>query len=199
MDEFDVYMAYQRAKSSVTNKGFRTPKDWVKFYTEKLNKPAQENLTRVSKYFSTVWVDINAEMYFECGFSIFKKFSYHQFFDKKIMLLYKQRDKMKKNEYNDMKKSLVKSCKFVKQFMKDHSIEFLKDYCLLTLESRPVIIDHYLKNSVDGYFVTWMIAEKLFHPLDHEVIMPFVSQNYREYFSKLNDNREFLDKIKEKM
>jgi hypothetical protein len=193
-------MAYQTAKANHKKTGFRKPKDWIKHFSEKLPVKTQDTLTRTAKYFTTVWGDIDIVKYFECGFDLFDKFSYHNFFDKKIMLLYIQRDKIKKNEYIDMKKALVNSCKYVKKYLMEKSVSNdLKSYCLLIEDNRPVIIGHYLKNHVDGYFLTWMIAEKLFQPYEFVCLTPFLTKNYRDFFQKLNDERVFLEKLKEKM
>ena len=95
--ELDVYTKFVKARAEFNNRGYRLPKDWVKYYTEKLTKKQQDILLRMSKYFTTVWCDIDMEKYFECGFELYPRLNYHLFFNKNIMELYKRRDKLLKN------------------------------------------------------------------------------------------------------
>jgi hypothetical protein len=199
--EFDVYSKFVKARSQSNSKPYNLPKDWVKFYSEKLTKNAQDNLTRSSKYFTTIWCDIDIEKFMECGFELFPKFSYHLFFNRKILELYKRRDKLVKNEELNMKKGIIESVKFIVPFMKGKEYKNLfNDYCKLTIDNRHVIISHYLKNNVSSYFMAWMIAEGYFevYTNEYEASVPFVIKNYRNLFLKLQNNKSFLNQVKEK-
>jgi hypothetical protein len=198
--EFDIYSIFRKVQAEQFNRGYRLPKDWVKYYTEKLSKNQQEILTRSSKYFSTVWNSINIENYFECGFQLYPKFNFHHFFDKNIMKLYIQKDKNRKNDLRNMKKSLIDSCKFVMLYMKDKKHNhILNDYCKLTNEKIPVIINHYLNNDISNYFLAWMIAEGYVDVYDYRPYVETVIKNYRVMYAKLNEEQEFLEKIKNKI
>jgi len=200
--EFDVYCKLVKVRSETNNKPYRLPKDWVKHFSEKLSTNQQNNLERASKYFTTVWGDIDLVKYFECGFELFPKFSYHLIFNKKIMELYKRRDKLVKNEIKNMKNDIISSIKFVGGFMKDKPhTNLINDYSKFTIENRHVIIDHYLKNKVSSYFLAWMIAEGYFevYTNDYEASVPAVIRNYRSMFNKLQNNKTFLNLIKDKI
>jgi len=200
--EQDVYNKFMKVKSQSNGKPYRLPKDWVKHYSEKLSKNAQDNLTRASKYFTTLWCDIDIEKYIECGFELFPKFSYHQIFNKKIMVLYKRRDKLVKSELKNMKHEIINSVKFVVTFMKDKEYNNLfSEYSRFTLENRHVIITHYLQNHISSYFVSWMIAEGNFeiYTNEYESSVPFIIKEYRSMFIKLQNNKSFLNQIKEKV
>jgi hypothetical protein len=199
--EYDVYSKFVKVRAGIKGKPYRLPKDWVKHYSEKFTKNTQDNLTRISKYFTTVWCDIDIERYMECGFELFPKFSYHLFFNKKIMALYKRRDKLIKSELRDMKKGIIDSVKYVYGFMKDKEYDNLfSDYSKFTLNNRHVIITHYLQNHITGYFMAWMIAEGYFevYTNEYESSVPYVIKEYRSMFVKLQNNKSFLDSIKEK-
>ena len=198
--ELDIYRAFRNAQSSVNNRGYRLPKDWVKHFTEKLTENQQYTLTRMSKYFSTVWNDIDVGKYFECAFELYPKLNYHLFFNKQIMELYKRKDKTLKNDYRNMKAEVIKSCVFVKSYMNDkqHNILF-NDYCKIIVDNRHVIVDHYLKNDISGYFLCWMIAEGYINVYDYEFILPSIIKNYRSMYAKLKYNMDFLTEVKNRV
>lgn len=198
--EIDVFIAFKKAQASANNRGFRIPKDWVEYFSEKLTTNQQYMLTRMSKYFSTVWVDIDLNKYFECGFELYPKLNYHLFFKKQIMDLYKRKDKMIKDDLQLMKMNIVKSSIFVKSYMKNYEYRnLLSDYCKITIDNRHVIVDHYLHNKINGYFLSWMIAEGYFNVYDYEFILPSIIKNYRMMYNKLMDNMEFLEEVKTKV
>lgn len=198
--ELDVYRAFRKAQSSFNNRGFRLPKDWVKYFSEKLTDSQQYMLTRASKYFSTVWSDIDINMYFECGFELYPKLNYHLFFKKQIMDLYKRKDKALKNDNRNMKMNIVKSSIFVKTYMMGRDYRHLfNDYCKLTIDGRHVIVDHYLQNKVNGYFLSWMVAEGYLNIYDYEFVLPSIIKNYRSMYNKLMYNMDFLNEIKRKV
>ena len=116
------------------------------------------------------------------------------------MDLYKRRDKIIKNDSQNMKYEIVKSCKFAKLYMKDRQYEdLLKEYCDLIIAGRHVMIDHYLQNKVCGYFLAWMIAEGNFNAYRYEMLIPYIIKDYRAMYNKLRGNMGFLNEIKEKM
>lgn len=202
--ELDIYQNYRQSQTQFLGRtGYKTPKDWVKYFTEKLSNNQQDNLTRASKYFSTLWTDVNPKEYFDCGFQLHgKRFSYHLFFDKKIMLLYKRHDKNQKNEFKNMKKSLVNSVKFVLiQTKNKKCINPLMCYCdMMDGPERHKIVSDYLKNNVCGYFLVWMAAEGWFDRIyDYESCLSFLFENKRDMYRKLYNEKEFLEKIKNKV
>jgi hypothetical protein len=198
--ELDIYRAFRKAQSSANNRGYRLPNDWVKHFSEKLTENQQFMLTRMSKYFSTVWADIDLDKYFDCGFELYPKLNYHLFFKKQIMDLYKRKDKMLKNDNRNMKLEIVRSCIFVKSYMRDKEYRNLfNDYCKLIVDDRHVIVDHYLRNDVRGYFLCWMIAEGYINVYDYEFVLPSMIKNYRAMYAKLKGNMEFLNERKKKM
>jgi len=200
--ELDVYKSFRSVQSSIKGSGYRLPKDWVKFFTERLTVNQQQNLTRASKYFSTAWESIDMNRYFECGFELFPKFSYHMFFNDKVMQLYIRRDKIIKADIMNMKSDIINSSKFVYHYMQDKEYANLfSDYCMLSVDEQHVMIDHYMKNKVTGYFVSWMIAEGNFNVYagGYESTLTHIVKNYRTMLKALTGERWFLDSIKDKL
>jgi len=123
------------------------PKDFESHFNNKFKESNKKKLIQATGYFLTKWSDIDPYVYFKCGFELLKGFSYFHFFDKKVMLLYQQRDKNKKREVKVVKEKLVESAKFVKRYMNDNNLSF-RDYIDYKEGNRSIAVKHYLHNNL---------------------------------------------------
>ena len=111
--EQDVYVAYRRAKSNQSGKGFRLPKDWDEFYATKMTKKNREFLDRTTGYFNTTWSNVNLDNYMTCGCDLYKTFSYHMFLRPNIIRHYIEQDKRIKRRIGISKDSIDRSMQFI--------------------------------------------------------------------------------------
>jgi hypothetical protein len=194
----DVYIEFRRAQAQFKNRGYRIPKDFEKHLKTKMSDKNREALEMATKFFNTKWKNINIFKYMECGFNVYKTFTYTRFFDIKIMNLYKQRDKNLKREMVICKKSLRDSLLFVIQYIRDNKIESVSRYCMMKNGYVNIVIEHYLNNYVDKYFIVWLIKQKMLK-LDDEnlALVPYISELYRELLVKLDEVKDFTNKLKE--
>jgi len=194
----DVYIEFRRAQAQFNNRGYRIPKDFEKHLKTKMSDKNREALEMATKFFNTKWKNINIFRYMECGFNVYKTFTYTRFFDTKVMNLYKQRDKNLKREMTICKRSLKDSLLFVKQYIKDNKISSVSRYCMMKNGYVNIVIEHYLNNYVDKYFIVWLIKQKMLK-LDDEnlLLVPYISELYRELLVKLDEVKDFTNKLKE--
>jgi len=187
-EPIDIYVAFRKAQAEASNRGFRIPKDFEKHMETKMSTKNREALLLSTKYFNTKWNNINIDMFFECGFEIFKSFTYLQFFNQKVLNLYKVRDKNHKREMEVSKKGLLDSLKWVKQWISKNDVLDLKGYCRLRDGSRSQIVEHYLHNHIDKYFVVQMIDKGYLKLTDEDrALIPYIVEQYRECLYKLNE------------
>lgn len=197
-DEQYVYIVFRRAQANFHNRPYRLPKDWNKHFNERMSKKNREALTIATKYFNTKWRNIDMERFFATGFDLFGKgFTYVRFFDPKVMALYMERDKMHKRNLDLQKASFVKSAKFVKNKWGSGR---LKHYARTRIGYESVPIRDYVRGDIDQFFLAWLIREKylILEDVDR-VQIPYIVEKYREYLSKLDEMKDFVGKVKEKL
>lgn len=198
-DKKDIYTFFRRAQSSISNRGYKLPKDFDA-WLEKLNPKSRENLHKVMVWFNTKWRDIDPQKYFCCGFEITKSFSYIHFFDERVLRLYIHKDKHQKRDIELSKKTLINSVKYIKQYMAYYKIPSFIVYCRSSKDNRCFPVMHYLINKVDGFFLTWLMYSKLIDLTDDEMaLIPYVLQHYRKNVVKLLDMNDFLKQLKDKL
>ena len=103
----DIYRQFRRAQAHKNNRGYRMPKDFDKHFSTKMSEKNREALTLATKFFNTKWHNIDPYRFFECGFELFKTFSYTQFFDPRVINLYVTRDKNHKRELKVSKQEMI--------------------------------------------------------------------------------------------
>ena len=188
----DVYIEYQRALARFNNRPYRVPKDWDKVWS-KLNEKSLYNLEMITKAFSTRWHNIDIGNYFDCGFQLLgKKFTYVNFFERKIILLYIENDKQKKRKTTSIVEAMNESLGFIENWMEKHEkrddLSIYSCYSRMKVDGVSAPIKHYLDNKIDKYMLTLLIKEKYLQLKDHEKIMiPLVIENYRKYSNELNE------------
>jgi hypothetical protein len=192
----DVYIAYRKAQSTAKGRPYRIPKDFNKFYETKLSDNNKENLRYLTGYFNTKWKEIDPEKYFECGFELFKTFTYHMFLKPNVINLYIQRDKILKRDLQDGKRGITESLKFVKSFMTSNNINSIVKYCRKKIDNRSLPVIHYLENKIDKFFIVYLIRKGFLLLQDDErSYMPYVVDNYRQIVLNFNEIPDFIGRI----
>jgi hypothetical protein len=200
MEPVDIYYNFRKAQSESKGRGFRMPKDFGAHLEKKFSKKNREALMLATQYFNTKWTNVNVYRYMQCGFEMFKTFSYIKFFDPRIMRLYVQKDKNIKREMNVNKKAIIESVKFIKRFMKENNIHMLRDYLQMTNGHRKIIVDHYVHGSIDKYLLVWLVKSgRLILTDDDRACMTYIVHQYREIGEKLQEINGFMRKVGEKL
>ena len=193
-----VYVKFRKASSEFNNRPYKLPKDFKSHLYNRMSKPNRENLIKITKNFITKWERINIEQYFRVGFKLFgRNFSYSKFLNEKIMIHYKDLDKNIKRDLSDNKKKFIKSAKFVKKYLKEKNITMV-DYCNRKDGYISIIVRHYNNNYIDKIFVIWLIKSGKFYLSDEDkILVPYVVDNYRKLYIKLEEINDFVIKVKE--
>ena len=194
----DVYYAFRKAQAQKNNRGFRMPKDFDKHLETKMSEKNTDALILASKFFNTKWRNIDPYRFMECGFELFKSFTYTKFFDQRVLNFYKQRDKHIKRDALLSKEKMSESLKFIKGYIKENNIPSIGRYCMMKRGSVNIVIEHYLNNYVDKYFLIWLIKiGKIKLDDDNRVLVPIITEQYRDVLAKLEEINGFLTKLKE--
>lgn len=200
MEPVDIYYNFRKAQSESKGRGFRMPKDFDSHLEKKFSDKNRDALILATQYFNTKWTNVNPYRYMQCGFELFKTFSYLKFFDPRVMRLYVQRDKNIKREMVVNKKAIVESVRFVKQFMKDNKLHMFRDYIDFKNGHRKIIVDHYAQGHIDKYFVVWLVKiGKLVLNDDDRACMTYIVHQYRDIGEKLQEINGFMRKVGEKL
>lgn len=194
-----IYINFREAQADYNNRGFRLPKNFEDHFNKKFKEQNKKALIKISGWFLTKWSNINPYDYFICGFELFKKgFTYTRFFDDKIILLYKTRDKNKKREVHITKKRLVESALYVKKWIEKNNIDLYK-YMSIRDGYQKIVIKHYLENKIDATFLVFLIQKgMLLNDIERSMI-PYVQVNYRKIIFGLNEIKDFMRKLEEKI
>lgn len=185
----DIYAKYRKAQSAYMKRGWRMPKDWNSFL-EKMSFSNQKNLLKITTNFNTVWLNVDPELYFEIGFSMFgKSFSYHRFFDRRIMNLYKDKARINRMKEEDAEEKVKESINFITKFIKEKDLKNLREYirCVsLGTGLIPTILIHWRKKKIDPYTLIFLMkrykAEFNNYEddiLEHYIGSDFLSNQYR--------------------
>jgi hypothetical protein len=196
----EIYICFRQAQAKILNRPYRLPKDFNQYVATKMTPTNQEYLARVTASFNTRWQNIDPSRYFECGFELFKTFTYTMFFSPKVISLYIERDKNLKRETGQVKENIIQSAKFVKSWLKEKDLREdlspLSQYCRMTVDGIKAPIKHFILNNIDKYFIVWLIHKKLLNPTpEEEGLLPLVCQNYRIYLDDIEKVKDFLVKL----
>ena len=196
----NIYFAFRKAQAGIKNHGFRMPKDFVKHMKSRMSEKNREALVLITKYFNTKWRNIDPYTFMVCGFDIFKNFTYTQFFDRKVINLYIDRDKNKKRELGVNKQAIVKSAAFIKKYMKEFDISSLGMYCKIKKDGMLLPIKHYVDNNVDKFLIVYLMKSGYIKlDDDHRAYVPYIVDQYREILLKNDEMIDFLEKIKKSL
>lgn len=189
----DIYVLFRKQQSLFFERGFKIPKDWVAFYN-KMETSKRNALEKITNNFNTKWQNINPEEYFKTGFKLFgKTFSYHKFFDRKIIKQYIQVDRNKKRNSNINKRKVADSVKFLKKETKQKGLS-IKEYCKENNNSNIVL--NYIKNNIDIYTLVLLDRKGIVNiNMDLENQLPYFKDNKRQAYYYIKDNMNFFKEI----
>lgn len=193
-----IYRAFRRAQSDFNNRGYKIPSDFENHFNTKFKENNKKELIKITGWFLTKWQNIDPYGYFLCGFELYKSFSYMKFFKDKILLLYMTKDQNQKREIKITKKGLINSAIFVKKWMNENNCT-LNEYMKLRDGKQLIAIDHYLKNHIDASFFLFLITKGMILTDQDRSLIPYIQINYRKISFGLNDLKEFIVKLEEKL
>ena len=194
--DFDVYAAFRRAQANANGRGFRLPKDWESF-KGKMNKQNGEWLYKATMYFNTTYSNVDLDAYMSCGFDLWKGFTYKYFCDQRVIELYIQKDKIKKRKLRATTDEIEKSFVVISRYLEDKPIRpgysQLQNFCKFRDGEVKNIINMYNRGHVDSMTLTYcMFRRYLVLTDDERVLMPYISQRYRELIESLQTVIEFI-------
>jgi len=195
--EQDVYIAYRKAKSLQSGKGFRLPKDFDEWYNTKLTETNRCHLSRMAGFFNTTLSNINIDIYMECGFELFKTFSYHMFLSPKVLQHYIDKDKRKKRRISASMTGISDSFAYIKSQMKDQKViegyTMLQSYCKTREGDRKLILNDYMRNFIDPLVVVYCLYYKylILTDIEREYMYP-ISNRYRELLTQMFEVEKFI-------
>jgi hypothetical protein len=149
----------------------------------------REYLEKLTGYFNTTFSNIDIDKYMECGFQLWKTFSYHMFLRRNIIEMYKEQDKLKKRRIKKDMDRINDSMDFIIERVGDlkrNGYNTLETYCKIKQGEMRLIVADYLKNDVDPLIFVYCIYYKYIKLTDIE----------REYcYTIVNRYRDLLDQM----
>lgn len=180
----NVYIKFNEARVSRQNKKFHLPKNWE----SKLSDDQIDIFTKISGYFLTKWSNIDIGRYMECGFELYKRFTYKDILRPDIIKHYIETDKISKRRVKISFKRIDNSFRYIE---KD-----LRSFCVLHNGAKSVIIEYYLTNKIDTLVLVYCLYHKYLIPTQDEKEMLYnIYSRYSELIKKMF---EVEDYIKEK-
>lgn len=193
-----VYTLFRKAQAKMSNRPgcFRLPKNWDIYWETKFKPEQREAIRKMTRYMATTWQDIDLERYFECGFELWRGFSYHQWFHKQVINLYIQKSKIHKKVEVDIKKSLVDSAKFVKEYCRDNNIDSLRGYGTERAGFKLICIEHFLRDNISKWFLAFLIHRR-YATLTREdwARIEELNENFDEFKRELREVKHFINKL----
>jgi hypothetical protein len=199
----DIYVEFRKSQAKFHNRPYRIPKDMEKTYA-KMSPKNFASLKKITEMFSTCYHNINPEVYFDCGFQLYKnRFSYAKFFDTKIMKIYIIKDKNTKREVEISKKAIIDSLKYIINWIgiaRNKRIPLLAQYCSMYDTGQLAPIKHYNMYKIDKYFLVWLMRDGYFRLEDNmKVDIPIIVDNYRNLSYDVAVIDKFLYEVKDKI
>ncbi len=193
----EIYNSFRRAQAQSNNRGFQMPKNFEKHLNNKMSEKNRDALTLATKWFNTKWSRVDPLRFMECGFELFKSFSYTKFFDRRVLNLYIQKDKHLKRDIELCKGKMRDSALFVKKYMTEHDIPSLSRYCMMKSGHVNIAINHYIGNHIDKYFIVWLMSIGFLHlDDDNRALVPYITGQYRDILASLDNVSGFLRKLR---
>ena len=202
MNDYNVYCAFRKAQSLAKGKAYRLPKCWDTFKQNRMSVKNRDSLDLITGYFSTKWSNIDIDTYMECGFDIYKTFSYHMFFKQNILDLYIERDKQKKRRIKASKEDIDLSFDLVNDTLKELKVSVdgynnLQLYCKLHIDNQKTVVHDYLMNRIDPITFIYCIYYKYITLKDEDREKCYnIVNRYRELLPLMFEIEKY---IKEKL
>lgn len=159
LTEENIYRAFRQEQSKYLGRPYRLPKSWDQFFA-KLAPERKGPIKTITLFFNTRWSNIDPRAYFQAGFKVFgNSFSYHKFFDRKIIELYINEDRAIKREVEGVADDLINSIEYIKSLLPDAPVSRLTRYVNMFDGQRPKAISDYLANRIGKYFLVYLVKE----------------------------------------
>lgn len=194
----DVYIAYRKAKSLHSGKGFRLPKEWDEYYATKLSPKNREFLDRATGYFNTTWSNINLDEYMETGSELYKTFSYHMFLKPLILTRYIEIDKLKKRRIVKDMCSIDTTFDYIDELTEYKTRKYLdytnlQVYCKMKDESQSLLVTDYLTNKIDPLVFVYCLYYKYIKLTDIERQYCYnITNRYRDLLEQMFDVEGYI-------
>lgn len=198
--EEDIYVMFRKAQSLYFSRPYRLPKDINAFISNRMNKTNREALEISAKWFNTKWKNIEPSAYFGYGFELMgKKFTYHNFLDRRVHNYYITRDKIRKRDIEINKEKIEHSLNFIRTYIEKNrniKISIWTQYCCSEKGGIKAPIKDYLDNNIDRLTLTWIIRNKHIALSDGDkMLIPLIIDNYREYTEQVKEFKYLLEEI----
>lgn len=192
----DVYFAFRKAQGNANGRGFRMPKDWGAFL-EKMNANNKNWLRQATIYFNTKYSNIDLDRYMECGFEVWKSFTYKHFLDDKVIQLYIQKDKTRKRQMEVSHREIEQSFNAISDYLMDKprrpGYTQLQNFCKFRDGELRICINMYVQGIVDAMTLTYCVNRGYIQLTDDErALSPYLVQRYRELLESLQDVKGFI-------
>jgi hypothetical protein len=200
--EQDVYFAFRKAQANANDRGFRMPKDWDAFLA-KMNANNLNWLKQATMYFNTKYCNLDLDRYMECGFEVWKSFSYKHFLHDKVIQLYIEKDKIKKRQMEVSQREIETTFNNIADYMRDKPMRpgytELQSFCKFRQGELRILINMYVQGSVDLMTLTYCVNRGYIQMTDDErALSPYLVQRYRDLVLSLEDVKPFImDKERE--
>jgi hypothetical protein len=201
--EYDVYYAFRRAQSLAKDRGFRMPKDWDSFKL-KMNPNNAQWLKEAAMYFTTTYSNVDLCKYMECGFEIWKGFTYKHFTDKKVIDLYIHKDKVTKWKLEVTQREIETTFNTIADYMLDkpwrEGYTALQSFCKYRTGETRIIINTYVQGKIDIMTLAYCVYRKYIILTDDErALSPYLVQRYRELMENLQDVKPFIETMEREL
>lgn len=195
--DFDIYVSFRKAQALANDRPYRLPKDWEAHREKKMTDKNLEFLDEAVKHFNTTFFNIDVDVYMECGFEIWKNFTYKHFLDPRVMEHYIQKDKTRKRKMNGEEDQIVNSFEFIGQFTKQYppneTYTKLHLFCKTKHGGLRQIVSKYVEGKVDQMTLVYCLWKGYIVLNDDErPLVPYITQRYRELVENLQPLVKFI-------
>ena len=189
----NIYYYFKKA----ANRPFRMPKDFDQYLENKITGKNKENLTKITQFFNTKWMNIDPLKYFQTGYQLLNKgFSYHKFFEQRILDFYIQSDKVSKMSLDVDKKKIINSFNFI---IENKDCPYLV-YIDKILDDKPILLVNYLSNNIDKFtFFYFVYTGQIKMKDDYWALVPEINNNINELKVKIEELLPLFKKIVERI
>lgn len=199
----DVYVAFRSAQGRANDRGFRLPKSWE----DQRNKLTPTNLSFLDNlvgHFNTTFCNIELSRYMDCGFELFKTFSYHNFLDKRVINLYIHKDKVNKRKIETSKTEIIDTFDFLttetKELPHRPGYSTLQSYCKLRDGEVHNIVNRYMRGGIDTMTLVYCIKKHYITLTDDErAMLPYIVGRYRELLESESEVEAFIKQQEDKL
>jgi len=178
----DVYMSFIRQKEIYHNKKLNPN-------ISRLSKENFDKLQKMADYFSTIYQNIDMDVYIATGFELWKTFNISKIDDKRIFEKYKSNDKRKKRNFSNIStEEIEKSITYI------HSnYGNLFEYCKNDVIIRRPIND-YIHNKIDGLTLIFLVEKKYIRSFNEEEkpLISYIISNYTDMKHRMYKYYEYL-------